>query len=237
MCEGQVVDAEPRSRRDSILATASEMFAEKGIATTTVREIADAVGVLSGSLYHHFESKDAMIDEIISGYLDTIRSRYADVLARRGSAAESLHDLVLASLRVTVEYPYATAMYQNESHYLRQQPRLSHIQSAATDVQRTWLKVIESGVADGSFRSDVPARVFYRLIRDAVWLSIRWHRPSAKYGTHALAKDVTSVFLSGFLAPAATEGRVHNSSETAGPDGNSDGSPRRRRGTKTAAAR
>ena len=50
--------------------------------------------------------------------------------------------------------------------------------AGAADIQRTWLLVIEKGVADGSFRSDIAPRVFYRLIRDAVWLSGRWHDPA-----------------------------------------------------------
>jgi hypothetical protein len=47
--------------------------------------------------------------------------------------------------------------------------------------------------------------VFYRLIRDAVWLSIRWHRPDGPYSTQQLAEDVTALFLHGFAAPAHAE--------------------------------
>ena len=190
-------------RRELILASAAEMFARKGIGATTVREIADAVGVLSGSLYHHFESKDAIVDQILSRYLDAIRARYAEVLASGTSPAECLHDLVLTSLQVAEEQPHATAIYQNELHYLREQPRFQNVQAAAADVQRTWLGVIEQGVADGSFRADITPRVFYRLIRDAVWLSVRWHRPGGEYPTEQLAQDVTSIFLDGFSAGRA----------------------------------
>src|SRR5262249_57938903 len=45
-------------RREEILAIAAKIFADKGYASTTVREIADAAGILSGSLYHHFDSKE-----------------------------------------------------------------------------------------------------------------------------------------------------------------------------------
>jgi AcrR family transcriptional regulator len=201
--------AEPTDRRELILASAAEMFARKGIGATTVREIADAVGVLSGSLYHHFESKDAIVAEILGAYLASIRDRYAAVLASGKSPPECLHDLVLASLEVARQQPHATAIYQNELHYLREQPRFAGLQSAAASVQHTWLQVIEKGVADGSFRGDIPPRVFYRLIRDAVWLSVRWHHPSGEYPTERLAADVTSIFLNGFAAqqrPARVKG-------------------------------
>jgi TetR/AcrR family transcriptional regulator, cholesterol catabolism regulator len=188
---------EVSDRRGLILVSAAELFARKGIGATTVREIADAVGVLSGSLYHHFESKDAIVEEILSGYLDTIQERYARVLDSGKAPADCLHDLVLCSLQVVSEQPYATAIYQNELHYLREQQRFSSVLAGAAGVQHTWLRVIEKGVADGAFRDDIDPRVFYRLIRDAVWLSVRWQHPDPP---ERLAGDITTIFLHGFAA-------------------------------------
>ena len=45
-------------RRADVVQLAGELFAEKGYRATTVREIADAAGILSGSLYPHFDSKE-----------------------------------------------------------------------------------------------------------------------------------------------------------------------------------
>jgi TetR/AcrR family transcriptional regulator, cholesterol catabolism regulator len=191
---------EPQDRRGDILASAAELFARKGVGATTVREIADAVGMLSGSLYHHFESKDAIVAEILSGYLRAIQDHYAAVLASGKGPAASLHDLVLTSLQVASEQPQATTIYQNERPYLRERPRFADVLAGAADIQRTWLLVIEKGVAEGSFRADIAPRVFYRLIRDAVWLSVRWHHPGAEYPTSQLADDITAVFLDGFAA-------------------------------------
>ncbi|GLY71013.1 TetR/AcrR family transcriptional regulator [Amycolatopsis taiwanensis] len=192
--------AEPQDRRNLIISCAAELFARKGVGATTVREIADAVGILSGSLYHHFESKDAIVDEVLGYYLDNIKKRYAEVMAGEKSPAERLHELVYASLVVAEECPHATVIYQNELHYLREQPRFRHVQLAAADIQQTWLQVINEGVRDGSFRDNIEPRVFYRSIRDAVWLSTRWHRPKGPNPTERLAEDVTSIFLDGFSA-------------------------------------
>jgi AcrR family transcriptional regulator len=191
---------EPQDRRSDILASAAELFARKGVGATTVREIADAVGMLSGSLYHHFESKDAIVAEILTGYLRAIQDRYAAVLASGKGPADSLHDLVVTSLQVASEQPQATTIYQNERPYLRERPRFADVLAGAADIQRTWLLVIEKGVAEGSFRADIAPRVFYRLIRDAVWLSVRWHHPAGEYPTSQLADDITAVFLDGFSA-------------------------------------
>lgn len=192
--------AEVQDRRELIVATAAEMFARKGVRSTTVREIADAVGVLSGSLYHYFASKDEIVKEILMGFLDVIRARYAEVLAQDRDAARTLREVVLASLQVARQQPDATAIYQNELRYLRESPQYKEVQAAAADVQQVWLGVIDRGVADGSFRSDIAPRVFHRLIRDAVWLSGRGQHSDAGYSTEQLADAITSIFLEGFAA-------------------------------------
>jgi TetR/AcrR family transcriptional regulator, cholesterol catabolism regulator len=197
---------EPQDRRAQILATAREMFARKGIRSTTVREIADSVGVLSGSLYHYFDSKDAMVEEILMGFLDAIRTQYGEVLARGEGAAQSLRDLVFASLQMAREQPDATAIYQNELQYLRETPRFKDVQTAASEVQEVWLGILERGVADGSFRDDIAPRVFHRLIRDAVWLSGRGHRGDGRITTGQLADAITSIFLDGFSAHPGPRG-------------------------------
>ena len=191
---------EPQDRRELIVATAAEMFARKGIRSTTVREIADAVGVLSGSLYHYFSSKDEIVKEILAGFLDAIRAKYDEVLSRDLDSPQALHEVVLASLQVAKQQPDATAIYQNELRYLRETPQYKAIQTGAADVQRVWFGIIERGVADGSFRTDISPRIFHRLIRDAVWLSGRGQHPDAGYSTEQLADAITSIFLEGFSA-------------------------------------
>jgi TetR/AcrR family transcriptional regulator, cholesterol catabolism regulator len=203
--EGVTQMTEPRDRRELIVSTAAEMFARKGVRSTTVREIADVVGVLSGSLYHYFSSKDEIVKEILMGFLDTIRAEYDEVLAHDLDAAQTLREVVLVSLQVGRQQPDATAIYQNELRYLRESPQYAEVQAAAADVQRVWLGVIERGVADGAFRDDIAPRVFHRLIRDAVWLSGRGQHPDAGYSTEQLADAITSIFLDGFAArPPAT---------------------------------
>ncbi|MBO0852486.1 MAG: TetR/AcrR family transcriptional regulator [Nocardia sp.] len=67
----------PTSRADSerraeILRTAAELFASAGYARTVVRDVADACGILAGSLYHHFDSKEAIAAELLARYHDAL---------------------------------------------------------------------------------------------------------------------------------------------------------------------
>ncbi len=57
------------------------MFAERGLKATTVRDIADSAGILSGSRYHHFKSKEQMVEEVMRDFLDWLFSRYEEIIA------------------------------------------------------------------------------------------------------------------------------------------------------------
>lgn len=188
---------EPGDRRERILASAAGLFARKGVSATTVRMIADEVGMLSGSLYHHFDSKEAMVDEIVASYLEDLRIRYKAVLARDTDPRAKLHDLVVASLEVVEAHPHATEIYQNEVNYLTEIERFGYLRSAGKEVQSTWLEVINAGVRDGVFRSDLDPKVLYRLMRDSVWLSVRWFKPTKDYPVGRFAEDCISLFLDG----------------------------------------
>ncbi|MGD1170438.1 TetR/AcrR family transcriptional regulator [Mycobacterium seoulense] len=75
--------ADPGTRRTEILTTAASLIAQSGL-RTSLQEIADAAGILPGSLYHHFESKEAILIELIH--------RYQDDLDRIGQAAQAKLD-------------------------------------------------------------------------------------------------------------------------------------------------
>jgi TetR/AcrR family transcriptional regulator, cholesterol catabolism regulator len=192
---------EPLDRRERILLSAATLFARKGVAATTVREIADEVGILSGSLYHHFESKEAIVDEVISSYLEDLRSRYKRVLALDVDPRTRLHDLVVASLKVVEAHPHATEIYQNDVNYLSQIERFSYLKGSGKEVQNTWLEVINAGISQGVFRDDLDPKILYRLMRDSVWLSVRWFKPSRDYPIAKLAEDCTSLFIDGLARP------------------------------------
>ena len=71
-------------RREEILETAASLFASSGI-RTSLKEIGDACGILPGSLYHHFDSKDAIVVELVQRYRDEL-----DQVAK--DALDSLHE-------------------------------------------------------------------------------------------------------------------------------------------------
>ena len=192
--------ASPLDRREVILREAAELFARQGIAATTVREIADAAGILSGSLYHHFASKDDIVDAVLSTFLQDLRAAYDEVLAGAGDPAERFRGLVRVSLETVALHPRATEIYQNDAHRLRASNGYAYVEESAKAVRAAWVGVLEEGIRSGAFRDDVPVKVVYPLLRDGLWLTARWFRPTKAYGHDELAADYCRLFSDGLSA-------------------------------------
>src|SRR5581483_6000492 len=81
-------DSVERTRREEILDTAATLFASAGL-RTSLKEIADACGILPGSLYHHFESKEAIILELVRAFVHELDRTAATALeASRTTGAQ-----------------------------------------------------------------------------------------------------------------------------------------------------
>jgi AcrR family transcriptional regulator len=199
--------AAPTDRREVILREAAELFARQGVAATTVREIADAAGILSGSLYHHFASKDDIVDAVLSTFLTDLRKRYDEVLGSDGDVATRLRGLVVASLETVAEHPRATEIYQNDAHRLAADNGYPYVEESAKAVRAAWVGLLEEGRASGAFRRDVPVKVMYPLLRDGLWLTARWFRPTKAYGHEQLATDYWRMFSGGLITGTTTKAR------------------------------
>lgn len=192
---------ERQDRNELILEHAAALFAEKGIAGTTVRDIAGRAGILSGSLYHYFPSKDAIADTIVTGYLDALLAHYHAILADDDEPRSALSRLVMASIRVSRAHAHASTIYQRETGYLRQLPSHEKMRAAARTIRETWESVLAHGASTGAFRADLPIPLLYVLIRDAVWLTPRSVLSQGEGGDD-VAEAIISVFLDGITSRA-----------------------------------
>jgi AcrR family transcriptional regulator len=185
-------------RRGQILDCAGELFATKGVAATTVREIGNAVGLLSGSLYHYFDSKEEMVEQIVADFLTELVDAYGTARREHVDARDCVSELVRASFRLMAKHPYACQIFQHDFNHLRTLPRFAALDQMAREGERAWLEVLSAGVAGGRFRSDVDPVVFYRYVRDAIFLTVRWYRPDGRYDLEDLANGCIAVFLEGY---------------------------------------
>ncbi|ANS25606.1 TetR/AcrR family transcriptional regulator [Rhodococcus opacus] len=188
-------------RRTELLDIAATLFAERGLRATTVRDIADAAGILSGSLYHHFDSKESMVDEILRGFLDDLFGKYREIVASGLDSRATLEALVTTSYEAIDASHSAVAIYQDEVKHLVANERFAYLSELNTEFRELWMGVLEAGVKDGSFRSDIDVELAFRFLRDTAWVAVRWYRPGGSVTVDTVAKQYLSIVLDGLASP------------------------------------
>ena len=194
-------EARPRRgeavRQAELLAIAADLFADRGYVATTVRDIADEAGILSGSLYHHFDSKESMIDEILSTFIDQTLASYESVIAEGKGPKDTFEGLVRTSLESMVDSRAAILIYQNEARFLAAQPRFSYLSAAHRKFEKIWTDVLKKGVKSGEFRDSIDPKLVYRLVRDTVWTAPRWYRPGGSLKPERIIDQYLAVLVDG----------------------------------------
>jgi TetR/AcrR family transcriptional regulator, cholesterol catabolism regulator len=184
-----------------MLQLAGELFAQKGYRATTVREIADAAGILSGSLYHHFDSKESIGDEILSGFMTEVLTDYRAALGSAGGPRAVLEQIVRSTSGTLVRHRAALAMLQNDWSFFSTQPRFAYLGQALREIERIWITQLELGVASGDFRADLDPRLTYRLLRDVLWIPAQWRRTRG-YRTEQVVDGFLRLLFDGITGSA-----------------------------------
>ncbi|MEV5002382.1 TetR/AcrR family transcriptional regulator [Nocardioides sp. LML1-1-1.1] len=193
------------SRREQLLAIAATLFAEKGFRNTTVRDIADAAGILSGSLYHHFDSKESMVDELLVPFQDELFGKYDAILASGDDARTKLEAAVRVSFEAIDQHPHEVAIFQNDADHLGTFERFGYLADRNAQSRQVWVSLIEEGVRTGVLRPDLDVTLTYRFIRDTVWVAVRWYRPGGGLSHTDVADQYVRILLDGI----AIEGNDH----------------------------
>src|SRR4051812_17417731 len=148
------LDHREGSRRDELLRIAAGLFAEKGFKNTTVRDIADAAGILSGSLYHHFDSKESMVDEILQTFQVELFAAYDEVIASDADARTKIERAVRLSFQAIDQHRHEVAIFQNEADYLGAFERFGYLAQRNAQSREVWMTLLNEGVKTGALRAD-----------------------------------------------------------------------------------
>ena len=107
------------SRREQILRTATTIFRQKTYHGTTLKDIADAVGMLKGSLYYYITSKGNLLADIILEAMKTLDDGLVRVENADLAPKERLREIVREHVKFNASYREAGALFITEKKLLR----------------------------------------------------------------------------------------------------------------------
>ncbi|UHQ55531.1 MULTISPECIES: TetR/AcrR family transcriptional regulator [unclassified Microbulbifer] len=184
---GELTD--PDSPRGRLLNAAARLFVEKGFARTTVRDIAAEVGILSGSIFHHFRSKEAILCQVMREVTTFARARMEQAVTRERSPRGRLRACILCELeaihgRAVPGFTILVSEWRSLSPESQKQ-----VLRLREGYEQLWREVL----ADAG-RMDDPA-LARRLLQGALSHSYNWYRPKRQgLSLDELAGQVLSLF-------------------------------------------
>ena len=176
------------AREDEILAAAARMFREKGYHGTSVRDIAESVGLLKGSLYHYIRSKEELLARLFDGALEgTVRELEA-IANRDASASERLHDMVTTYVRAVTANLDAVGLYLREWRSLPA-PDLRRLRAKRHAMRALFEDVVAKGVRTREFAAGDEKIATLAILGMCNWI-FEWYRPRGRLRPENLANQL-----------------------------------------------
>jgi TetR/AcrR family transcriptional regulator, cholesterol catabolism regulator len=189
------------TRKDVIIAKAAKLFREKGFSATSMRDLAEHVGVEAASLYNHISSKAEILQEICFKVANNFMSHIEEVDATPNkSAIEKIQAILRFHIRQMVDNYEEVYVSDREWKHLTD-PYLSNIQSQRRTYRQRFALVIEEGIRKGEIKAiDAPTAVLIML--HAVSGIESWHRSKKKIPGELLEDNMVQILVEGMRKQA-----------------------------------
>ena len=193
----------PTTRRDEIRETAARLFVRHGYRGTTMRAIASEAGILKGSLYHYFESKQQLLDEIVMAPHATLLQHIAGSVGELDKPPLVAIDYFVRSHVITLRaHLSASANFYTDSRYLTLDAR-TKVLSIRRRYRQILQQLIRRGQEDGSIRSDIEPSMIAASILTMLNGLHQWYRPDGRRSIVDVADILASFAVSGLASRAS----------------------------------
>jgi AcrR family transcriptional regulator len=195
--------------RDDILDAAAQVFSHKGYHAASMQDIAQAVHLQKGSLYHHVSSKQEILADLLDRGLDLLIDRISRELDRPGSPEERLRRAMRAYLETLAEYADLSAVLLLEHRSLEPSLHSRHI-PRRDRFEAMWRDVIQEGKQSGVFCCTSPTLAARGLLGVMNW-TVTWFNPDGPMTASQIAEQFADLFLNGLLTRVPVDIALQNS--------------------------
>jgi len=184
-----------QNSRADLVQAAGQLFSQKGFYGTSIRDIASARGIRSGSLYAHIESKEDLLFEVVMAGSDAFIEALVPVLSTPTSADVKLVEGLKAHINVVATHLDTSRVFLHEWLLLSPERR-ALIQQRRDRYEAMWTEIIQAGIDEGVF---APVSVRYArlvLLSVANWVYL-WYDPNGPLDPGEMAEVLGGFLLSG----------------------------------------
>ena len=203
---GKVVARSRTKRSEEILDASAELFLQKGYAATRTRDIAERVGILNGSLFHHFDSKETLLYEVLLQTHELMTDHLEQHRRVKGRPIERLRKFLETHTRLVAENLARSAVFHAEFRHLtgvRRDELLESRRRYSAHLRSLIDECAEAGEIDLRYPSDIVTRAILSLL-NSLYL---WYRPDGPLPPEGLSNLLGDLVLRGLAV--RDEGSPH----------------------------
>jgi TetR/AcrR family transcriptional regulator, cholesterol catabolism regulator len=197
--EGTTVTTEGRTpdRKVQILAQAARMFSEQGYQATSMRTLAEAVGIEAASLYSHFPSKEAILRAIAWSCADDFFHHVEPIVRSGLHTRAKLRAMIVAHVDVLLRNQAASAVFADEWRQLGPDLRAAYAH-LRDRYEQLFRGVIYQGVVENLFRNAEP-KYSALILLSALNGTAQWYRAGGPMSAAETAELLADVLIDGLV--------------------------------------
>jgi AcrR family transcriptional regulator len=184
---------EENSRRMELVRAAAKLFRDQGYERTTVRDLGNAVGLQSGSLFYHFRTKEEILVAVMALGITATTEQLSEAIARARSPRDKLSALFhvhLNSLLGDNQAALEVMLYEWRSVSAAAKPGLIVLRDR---YEALWQEVLDEAAAAGLVKQDT--RLLRRTLLGSLHWSVQWYKSEGELSVDALAERLLALVL------------------------------------------
>ncbi|HMJ68698.1 MAG TPA: TetR/AcrR family transcriptional regulator [Cyclobacteriaceae bacterium] len=185
------------SRKEQIFRTAAELFREKGYVASSMRDLAQKLGIEAASLYSHIRSKEEILHNICFDMAAEFRKSLEEVEKQKNiSASEKLRRGIIGHVQVMARDLTASAVFMNEHRHLSQ-PFLRDFLLLRINYINRFKTFIEEGVLTGEFKSTIDKKLAVMTLFSSFNWMPQWYDPVGAIDPVELGRQLNDMLVHG----------------------------------------
>ena len=184
--------------------SAASLFRIKGFAATTTRDLADAVGIQKSSLYHHFDSKEALLFDLCMSSLLEVNSLFNEILSTDETSFKKIESVFHSYVKLILQDRDRHATMLLEIRSLSDLHRKTVIETRDKNVILIQ-NLVHSAQVEGELRTDISTKNLVLGLFNLINWSIFWYVENGPMTADEISSFLSDIFFYGVLPNPAND--------------------------------
>jgi AcrR family transcriptional regulator len=183
------------SRKTQIEQTATQLFQDKGYAATSMRDLANDLGIEAASIYSHIRSKEEILQKICFRMAQEFFDSKHEIEKRKMAPVEKLKAAIIGHVKVVTKNAAASAVFFTEYRHLSE-PFLSQFLEMRNNYETWFREIISHGILQGQMKA-VDEKFTSLTILSSINFISNWYKPEGKMSAETIGERLSELFIEG----------------------------------------